>query len=105
MNDIQPQIVKAIIRQARMNQAMYAEHSETADEVMGRSNNDKLISLADHIERECVWTKTIMGNYGEYDCWATECGEDFAIEEEWHENPTTYCAHCGGKTVATEESE
>ena len=51
-------------------------------------------------DRECVWTKTIMGNYGEYDCWSTACGEDFAIEEEWHERPTKFCANCGGKTRA-----
>ena len=53
-------------------------------------------------QKTCKWTKSVMGNYGEYDNWATECGEDFAIEEEWHEKPTKFCANCGGKTVETQ---
>ena len=52
-------------------------------------------------QRTCKWTKTVMNNYGEYDCWATQCGEDFAIEEEWHETPTKFCSNCGGKTIDT----
>lgn len=55
--------------------------------------------LQQQVERECVWTKTVMGIYGEYDNWATSCGEDFAITEEWHEKPTPFCSNCGGKAV------
>jgi hypothetical protein len=68
----------------------------------------KLRAVAAGYGRECVWTKTSMNSYGEddcYDCWTTSCGEDFVIEEEWHETPTIFCAHCGGKTRAALEEK
>jgi hypothetical protein len=62
----------------------------------------ELLAMVDEAEKECVWTKCVMGNYGEYDNWSTSCGEDFAIEEEWHETPTEYCSNCGHKTRESE---
>ena len=81
---------------------------ETLDFIDRLSNKEAelLQFLKAERERTCKWTKTVLGLYGEYDDWATECGEDFAIVEEWHETPTKYCSNCGGKTVDTlEQSE
>jgi len=51
-------------------------------------------------EKTCTWKRQKLGmDWDEYDSWATSCGEDFAITEEWHEKPTKYCSNCGGKTI------
>ena len=55
--------------------------------------------LEAQINRECKWQKQNLGTGWEYDSWATSCGEDYAILEEWDETPPPYCGHCGGKAV------
>ena len=56
--------------------------------------------------KTCKWEKASLGyNYYEYDAWSTECGEDFAITEEWHDTPTPFCSNCGGKTIDVTQGE
>ena len=62
----------------------------------GRMEVSELEAKANHT---CKWQRQLLGTYGDYDSWTTQCGEDFAIEEEWHDTPTKFCANCGGKTV------
>jgi len=63
---------------------------------------DKRIKeLQAQVDRECVWTR-VNNSYScwdEYDAWSTSCGEDYAIEEEWHDKITPYCSNCGGKVI------
>ena len=59
----------------------------------------RIVALEAQINRECKWQKQAIGSYAEYDSWATSCGEDYAIMEEWDETPPPYCGHCGGKVV------
>ena len=60
---------------------------------------DHIAELEAQVNRECKWQKQAIGAYAEYDSWATSCGEDYAIMEEWDETPPPYCGHCGGKVV------
>jgi hypothetical protein len=72
-------------------------HCELKDQIKSlQAENTRLRE-----ERTCNWTKTAMSNWndGEYDNWSTQCGEDFAIEEKWHEKPSKFCSNCGGKIV------
>ena len=61
----------------------------------------KIAELQEQVDRECVWTR-VNNSYScwdEYDAWSTSCGEDYAIEEEWHDKITPYCSNCGGKVI------
>lgn len=51
MNEIKDIQVKHIMREARIRQQMYSNHECTADEVEGRTANDKIITLAGYIEK------------------------------------------------------
>ena len=59
----------------------------------------RITELKAQVNRECKWQKQAIGAQWEYDSWATSCGEDYAIMEEWDETPPPYCNHCGGKAV------
>ena len=70
---------------------------KTADELDAAAEH--IVKLEAQVNRECKWQKQAIGSYAEYDSWATSCGEDYAIMEEWDETPPPYCGHCGGKAV------
>ena len=113
--DVRTIQIRHILSEARIRQQMYANHECTALEVEARTANEKIILLGMHIQlledkakelqsqvdRECVWTR-VNNSYScwdEYDAWSTSCGEDYAIEEEWHDKITPYCSNCGGKVI------
>lgn len=81
--------LKEMIR-AAFHAGIHVKHKDRAELL------DRIAALE---TRTCTWTKSIYGVYGEYDNWATQCGEDYAITEEWHKHPSKFCPNCGGKTV------
>jgi len=103
------------------NAGMCKKHFDIANGVTGldheilsrpfsMSKDERIQEQADRIkeleaEKQCQWQKQCLGMYGEYDSWNTSCGEDFAIEDEWHETPTKFCSNCGGKTVVIEQQK